>query len=127
LQKCIDEGIKAQAQNRRQRVQGSYDYESMLILLRFIEFNWYCLERKRKRRLPEGEQEVTSPNSPSDETPPINGENGDSQDGNLAILNEDESSTFDSDASGIHIVLIILISNRFINLRLLIRTFKHNH
>lgn len=127
MQKCIDEGIKAQAQNRRQRVQGSYDYESMLILLRFIEFNWYCLERKRKRRLPEGEQEVTSPNSPSDETPPINGENGDSQDGNLAILNEDESSTFDSDASGIHIVLIILISNRFINLRLLIRTFKHNH
>jgi hypothetical protein len=28
LQQSIQAGIRAQAQNRRQRVQGSYDYES---------------------------------------------------------------------------------------------------
>lgn len=28
LQKSIEAGMKAQAANRRQRVQGSYDYES---------------------------------------------------------------------------------------------------
>lgn len=30
LQKSIEAGIKAQAANRRQRVQGSYEYESEL-------------------------------------------------------------------------------------------------
>lgn len=57
----------------------------------------FFLERKRKRRLAEND---TGPNSPSDETPPINGENGDSQDASSAIINEDGSSTCDSDASG---------------------------
>ncbi|KAI6177397.1 RING-type domain-containing protein [Aphelenchoides bicaudatus] len=76
LQRSIEAGIKAQAQNRRQRIQGSYDYE----------------KRKRRRRLPDGEQEVTAPNSPSDATPPINGENGDSQDANSA----GDSSSIDS-------------------------------
>lgn len=33
LQKSIEAGIKAQAQNRRQRVQGSYDYESELFFI----------------------------------------------------------------------------------------------
>jgi hypothetical protein len=80
LQRSIEAGIKAQAQNRRQRIQGSYDYE----------------KRKRRRRLPDGEQEATAPNSPSDATPPINGENGDSQDANSV----DGSSSLESVSSG---------------------------
>lgn len=31
LQKSIEAGMKEQARNRRQRVQGSYDYESKLL------------------------------------------------------------------------------------------------
>lgn len=81
LQRCIESGIRAQAQNRRQRIQGSYDYE----------------KRKRRRRLPDGEQEMTDPNSPSEATPPINGE--DSQDAHSTTMNDDGSSSLDSDAS----------------------------
>ncbi|KAI6226478.1 RING-type domain-containing protein [Aphelenchoides fujianensis] len=83
LQKSIEAGIKAQAQNRRQRVQGSYDYE----------------KRKRKRKVPEGEQnDTTAPNSPSDATPPIMGEDGESvADTNSVNQNDaDGSSSFDS-------------------------------
>lgn len=31
LQKSIEAGMKAQAANRRMRVQGSYDYESLFL------------------------------------------------------------------------------------------------
>ncbi|KAI6202170.1 RING-type domain-containing protein [Aphelenchoides besseyi] len=82
LQKSIEAGIKAQAQNRRQRVQGSYDYE----------------KRKRKRKVPEGEQvDVTAPNSPSDATPPINGEDGESMADTNSVTQNDAD---DSSSSG---------------------------
>lgn len=37
LQKSIEAGMKAQAANRRQRVQGSYDYESLFQKIHHIE------------------------------------------------------------------------------------------
>lgn len=56
LQKSIEAGMKAQAANRRQRVQGSYDYE-------------------RKRRRPRAEnQDRSSNNSPSTNSPEGSGE-----------------------------------------------------
>lgn len=46
LQKSIEEGLKAQAANRRIRIQGSYDYESILFFLLVFQNSTFLFKKR---------------------------------------------------------------------------------
>lgn len=81
LQKSIEAGIKAQAQNRRQRVIGSYDFE----------------RKKRKRKNPNGDEE---PNSPSQDDESLESQNnGEEENENTEVSDTDDTSSLSSTIS----------------------------